>query len=97
MDTPGPALETAAATQGGATYCDTTPAGRLGPGRAPRWPIGDPRPGGRITTTTGGSLAPSPQRPPATLPQRIEGLKTSLDVLKELLPKLFPPSAPRAK
>ena len=45
-----------------------------------------------MNTTTRGSLAPSPQRPPATLPQLVEGLKTSLDVLKELLPNLFPKS-----
>ena len=43
-----------------------------------------------MNTTTGGSLAPSPQRPPATLPQRVEGLKASLEILKELLPTLFP-------
>ena len=44
-----------------------------------------------MNTTTGGSLAPSPQRAAATLPQRVEGLKTSLDVLKDLMPNLFTP------
>lgn len=42
-----------------------------------------------MNTTTGSALAPSPQGGAATLPQRIEGLKTSLDVLKKLLPKIF--------
>ena len=48
-----------------------------------------------MNTPTGPALAPSPQGGPATLPQRVEGLQTSLEVLKELLPNLFP--LPRKK
>ena len=44
-----------------------------------------------MNTPTGPTLEPSPQGGVATLPQRVEGLKTSLEVLKELLPNLFPP------
>jgi hypothetical protein len=48
-----------------------------------------------MNTPTGGLLEPSPQPAAATLPQRVEGLQTSLEVLKELLPNLFP--LPRKK
>lgn len=44
-----------------------------------------------MNTPTGPALEPSPQGGPATLPQRVEGLKTSLEILKELLPNLFLP------
>ena len=47
-----------------------------------------------MNATSGPALAPSHQGGAPTLsvdlPQKIEGLKSSLDVLKELLPKLFP-------